>query len=169
MSLNGLATEATATATNTAQPPSRNDTLAGLTKYIPTESMTLYIATVSAQKAISEALGYTGTGEQTAKGMALIAESGYWAFVILTPILMAIFFLRRIVLAGQTITEIQLKDYPWWKIVASTLAFSVWALAVPSSNSNMEQSATAGVVYGFLAMVVSTFLSLIEPFFEKQN
>ena len=59
-----------------------------LTKYIPTESLTLYVATVSSQKALSTVLP------------GLTAEVAYNFFVPLTPLLMLVLFLRKLSVAG---------------------------------------------------------------------
>ena len=53
-------------------------------------------------------------------------------------------------------------NWPWWKLVASTIAFSVWALAIPPLLSG-----DAGkVVAGFGAVLVSTMLGLIGDIVE---
>jgi hypothetical protein len=86
MSINRLAAEKAANVgsvevpTNTA--PSKDDVLNGLTKYIPTESITLYIATVSAQQAL--------------KSIGLTPAFAYWFFVALTPLLFITLFLQQL-------------------------------------------------------------------------
>ena len=84
MSMNTLAVEAAADKKAVPRPPSRDDNVAGLTKYIPTESITLYIATVSAQKTLSTLVPW------------LTPTKSYWLFVGLTPLLMLAIFLRKL-------------------------------------------------------------------------
>jgi hypothetical protein len=54
MSINTLALDAVANSSTTRQPPSKDDVLAGLSKYIPTESITLYVAAVSSLPALKD-------------------------------------------------------------------------------------------------------------------
>jgi hypothetical protein len=49
-------------------------------------------------------------------------------------------------------------------MIASTLAFMVWALAVPSSPYLTGESGK--VIAAFGAILISTFLTLLEPVFE---
>ena len=56
-------------------------------------------------------------------------------------------------------------NLPWWKLVASTIAFSVWALAVP--NTPYLNSQSGKIVAAFGALFVSTLLTLLEPIFER--
>jgi hypothetical protein len=116
ISRNTLAVEAAANAGAVPQPPSNDDVLAGLTKYIPTESVTLYIATVSAMGAL--------------KSYGLTEAVTYWFFVCLTPVFLLILFLRQLAIA-QKDWKVSPTQWPWWRIIASTVAFVVWALAVP--------------------------------------
>ncbi len=152
MSINTLARDAVVMNSRTPQPPSRDEVLAGLTKYIPTESVTLYVAAVSSLPALQ------GTG--------VTPTIIFWAFVCLTPILMLLLFLRQLAIAGND-WKISIKQWPWWKIVASTVAFAVWALAVPGNPLNFVDTAVSGVIAGFAALFVSTFLNILTPFFEE--
>ena len=154
MSINTLALDAAAKSGAIVQPPLKDDVLAGLTKYIPTESVTLYVAAVSSLAALQ------GTG--------VTPTIIFWAFVCLTPILMLLLFLRQLAIAGKD-WKISTTQWPWWRIIASTVAFGVWALAVPGNPLNFADSAVSGVIAGFAALFVSTFLNILAPFFEKTN
>jgi hypothetical protein len=59
------------------------------------------------------------------------------------------------------------KDFPWWKLLASTIAFLVWALAVPTSPYLSGQA--GGAVAALAALFISTFLSLFEPIFDRPD
>jgi uncharacterized membrane protein YdcZ (DUF606 family) len=96
-----------------------------------------------------------------------VTEVGlYWFFVALTPVLLLL------VLAGKRRSEgfsalPSLRDWPWWKLVASTVAFLVWALAIPATP--YLASSQGKVVAAFGALLVSTFLTLLEPIFEPSR
>jgi hypothetical protein len=150
--MNTLAVEAVANAGVIPIPPSKDDAVAGLTKYIPTESVTLYVATVSAQVVLL--------------GVGLTPHFWYWFFICLTPLLQLVLFLRQLAVAKKN-WKVPIKLWPWWRIIASTLAFAVWALAVPGNPIIDTDSATGGVLAGFCALLVSFALNLFSPFFEK--
>lgn len=122
-----------------------------LIKYIPTESVTLYLATVSA----------IGSQEAAKQGSASFWV--FWLFVGLTPVLFLLIYIgkrRSASLAALPAT----KDFPWWKLLASTIAFGSWALAVPGSP--YQSMIGGGAIAALLAVFVSTFLSLLEPIFD---
>jgi len=138
----------------TAQPikpgPSSN-VLDALTKFIPTESVTLYVAATSAMAAFRETFG--------------ISEATiYWFFVIFTPIIFLLIFCGK-----RREAELQLlpsfKKWPWFKLVASSVAFAFWALAIPTNP--YLHGAAGGTIGAFCALFVSTFLTLLQPFFER--
>ena len=81
MSINTLALDAAAKSGAIIQPPLKDDVLAGLTKYIPTESVTLYVAAVSSLTAL--------------KDTGITAPMTFWFFICLTPLLMLLLFLRQ--------------------------------------------------------------------------
>ena len=152
MSINALAVDAAAKSGAIIQPPLNDDVLAGLTKYIPTESVTMYVA------AISSLMALQGTGLTTA--------IAYWFFICFTPVLMLLLFLRQLAIAGKD-WKISASQWPWWRIIASTVAFSVWALAVPGNPLNFADATVSGVVSALAALFVSTLLNLLTPFFES--
>jgi hypothetical protein len=126
--------------------------LSALTKYIPTEAVTLYIAAVSATVALKEIFPFV-----TDIGM-------YWFFAAFTPIFLFITFLGKRRAAGLAALP-SAREWPWWDMVAATVAFLIWALAVPGNQ--LLDTPTGGVVAGFLAIFVSTILSGIESFFRR--
>jgi hypothetical protein len=118
---------------------------------ILTESITLYVAAVSAAPAIASITG----GKVT--GVIL-----YWGFAVLTPLLLLLVLMSKRASDGQPPVP---KRWPWWKLVAATIAFLVWALAVP--NNPYVQGDAAAVVAGFGAILISSVLSLLEPIFDR--
>jgi len=131
-----------------------SNALGALARYIPAEIVTLYVASLSAMPAI------------TATFAAVTEVRLYWFFVALTPVLLLL------VLAGKRRGEgfsafPSLRDWPWWKLVASTVAFLVWALAIPATP--YLAGSQGKVVAAFGALLVSTFLTLLEPIFESSR
>lgn len=129
--------------------------LSMLVKYIPTESITLYIAALSAVEALKSFSPH------------LTAKFIYWFFAILTPILVLVIYFGKRKVARIQPTIPPLREWPWWKTIAATIAFLIWALAVPS-NPYVEGALKSALV-GFLAVFVSTILSVFEPLFDRPS
>lgn len=128
--------------------------LDALVQYIPTESVTLYVATMSAWEALNSIF-------------PLSKEAIYWFFCLLTPILFFLIYVgerKNRGLAGFP----PLRKYPWWKLIACTIAFAAWALAIPGSPYLSDRGTAGGVVAALIALFVSTILSLLEPVFESK-
>ncbi len=146
MSINSLAV-------NAVVDQKKDDTIAGLTKYIPTESITLYIALVSSQSALQSMVKW------------LSPHMAYWIFVGFTPALLLILYIIQNDLEKGWVKSIS--KWPVWRMVASMIAFMVWALAVPGNPIIPNDNASAGVVAGFAAIFVSTLLNLIDSLIRK--
>jgi ABC-type arginine/histidine transport system permease subunit len=89
----------------------------------------------------------------------------YWFFVIVTPLVFLVIY------AGKRIANDQsalpgLRQWPWWKLFAATIAFAVWALAVPTTP--YMTGAGGGAVAAFFATFVSVLLSMFAPLFERK-
>lgn len=124
------------------------DTLHKLVTYIPLESITLYLAAVSTAQGLSEFFPF------------MDAKVIYWLFgLVITPLLILLVYLKKQQAANMP--NLTVADYPWWRMFAGTIAFLVWALAIPGNpyvSSGPQAAAT-----GFLALFISMFLSLVEP------
>jgi|SRR5687767_806843 len=127
--------------------------LSMLVKYIPTESITLYIAALSAAAALKSF------------SSRVTPEFIYWFFGILTPVLVLIIYFGKRKVAKLQPTIPSLLEWPWWKTIAATIAFLIWALAVPT-NPYVDDPLQSALV-GFLAVFVSTILSVLEPLFDR--
>ncbi|HEX9324738.1 MAG TPA: hypothetical protein VF913_21865 [Xanthobacteraceae bacterium] len=128
--------------------------LDSLARYVPTEAITLYIAALSAISAIHATFPF-------------IAEKVlYWSFAALTPVLFVLIYAGKRINDGQPALPASVSDWPWWKTVASAIAFLVWALAVPGTPYFNGESGK--IVAAFGAVLVSTFLTLLEPFFQRR-
>ncbi len=124
-----------------------------LVKYIPTEVITLYVATLSAAPALQDVFPRMQTRDI------------YWAFTIVTPLLLLLVYINKRVTSGLTPLPSDRRDWPWWKLIAATLAFMVWALAVPGNP--YVSGETAAVIAALGAVFISMILNLLEPLFER--
>lgn len=129
------------------------NTLSMLVKYIPTESITLYVAALSAVAALQSF------------SPRITPKVIYWFFATLTPILVLVIYFGKRSVAKLKPTVPTLWQWPWWKTIAATIAFLVWALAVPT-NPYIDGALKSALV-GFLAIFVSTILSVFEPLFDR--
>jgi hypothetical protein len=151
MSIVNLARDAASTVTdNKSTPAGGAGGLSALTRYIPTESVTLYVAGVSATDLVKDTLG------------TWFPQALYWGMLAVTPLLVLLVFLAELRGASKPLGE--WGQWPWWKMVAATIAFGVWALAV-KGNPIVSQSG-ASVIAGFGALLVSTLLSVVGAVVE---
>jgi amino acid transporter len=135
-----------------AQDNQITNTVNVLFKYIPTESVTLYIAAVSAAPALKTQFPFITDMQM------------YWFFAALTPLLSLLIFAGKRRTSGLSLLP-SVAQWPWWTVVAATIAFLAWALAVPG-NQLLEGEA-GGAIAAFIALVTSTILSLVEPIFRR--
>jgi hypothetical protein len=146
-----------------AAPPS--NALDGLVKYIPTESITLYVAATSALLSVKPVLP-PGTAPASGMETALVTPNGlYIGFAILTPILFMLIYMGKRRSQKLSILPEKKTEWPWWKLFASTVAFLVWALAVPP----LLESQAGKVAAAFGALLVSTLLNLIGGVVEPAD
>ncbi len=130
------------------QDNSATSTLSKLVKYIPTESVTLYVAAVAAGPALHSIWAW------------MTPEAIYWFFGGLTPILWLLILMTKRQ-ANKLPRLPSLSLWLVWNLIASSIAFLVWALAVP--NGPYLQGENAGVIAGFLAVFISSLLSIADP------
>jgi hypothetical protein len=121
-----------------------------LTRYIPTEIVTLYIPAL--------AMLVTNT---PIKPLML-----YCLFGSLTPIVLMIVYQGQRKANGYPLAS--WKKLPWWRMGASMVAFLVWALSVPGTPIPWGGEVRGStIIAGFLAILVSVILSLLEPWMER--
>lgn len=122
-----------------------------LAKYIPTETITLFVAIVSAMHAIAE----------LEPDVTLDPWLAYWAFAILTPlIVLALAYASYREAARDPAAAQPTPPFRWplFRMGAAGVAFLVWALAVPGLLERPVWQIVAGVG----ALFVSTVLSIVE-------
>jgi hypothetical protein len=129
-----------------------SNALDGLVRYIPTESVTLYVAATAAMSSL------------TATFPSLTPYWLYWSFVGLTPILFLLIYLGKRRSQKLPALPENIRQWPWWSLIASTIAFMVWALAIPP----LVTTDAGKIVAAFGALLVSTLLSLLGAVLEPQ-
>jgi hypothetical protein len=127
-------------------------TLNALVKYIPTEIITLYVAAASATPSLAIVLPLMN------------GKTVYWGFAAITPIILMLLYASKRASDGLSPLP-DARQWPWWKMTAATIAFLVWALAVPGNP--YVHSDSGAIVAGLGAVIVSSLLSLLEPIFER--
>jgi hypothetical protein len=132
------------------KPP--ENALTSLTKYIPTEILTLFVGTVSAKQALQELQAQWHTH------FRMIHV--YTAFIIFSSIFFLLVYLAGIKREQRPIPP--LKKWPWFMMIASAIAFAVWALSVPGTGL-IPAAAAAGA--GLAALLVSIVFTHLEVIF----
>ena len=136
-------------------PTPSSGALGALAKYIPTEVVALYTAACSAMAA--------ATASPSTQRLT------YWSFVAGTPVLFLLLLAGKRRRAQLSIFP-PLKEFwskwPWWKLIASTIAFAAWAVAIPSTPYWTDQAGR--IVAAFAAVLVSTFLAVIGGIAEPE-
>jgi hypothetical protein len=133
------------------QQPGKEDTFNKLVKFIPTESITLFVGAMAAAPGLSENNVNT--------------KQLYWGFCFATPVILLLILLGKRRAAGLRVFP-PVKEFPFWELIASFVAFAAWAVAVPGGP--YLQGGSKGVVAGFLALLVSSILSLVEPLVARR-
>jgi hypothetical protein len=124
--------------------------LSALVEYIPAETITLYLATISSLPVLIVTLP------------GLSAETIYAIFGALTPALFALIYAGKRRAAGRSRWPGS-RLWPWWPMTAATIAFLAWGVAVP--NGPFWTNESGRVLGGLLAIFVSTLLGVAGRFF----
>lgn len=151
MSANTIAREAAVRAQPGAAPP--DPKTSALTKYIPTETITLYVAAVANQKSLGEVWSWC------------TAQVVYCAFATATPIVVLLLYMSKITGAKPWFKPL---EWPWWGLFAGTVAFAIWAWAVPGNPVMDTAKPAPAAIAAFLALVISSGLSLLGSALGKE-
>ncbi|MEO1337644.1 MAG: hypothetical protein AAFV29_18515, partial [Myxococcota bacterium] len=126
--------------------------LQSLVRFIPTETITLYIAAIAAIPIVDGAPN------------PAVSKIVLWSFAGLTPVIFVLLLFGKRASSGLP-TVPAFSQWPWFKLVASTIAFIAWAIALPDSPYlTADQDKAVGA---FIALFVSTMLSLLEPVLSR--
>ncbi|MEM7675756.1 MAG: hypothetical protein AAF449_07095, partial [Myxococcota bacterium] len=130
-----------------------SDALQSLVRFIPTETITLYIAAVAAVPLVNDMPD------------PVVSKIVLWSFAALTPIIFVLLLFGKRASSGLP-TVPAFSDWPWFKLFASTVAFVAWAVALPESPYLLGEQRAVGA---FVALFVSTMLSLLEPVLSRPS
>ena len=139
---------------NPIQKTTSSNVLDALVKYIPTESVTLYLAATAALSSLTQAFP------------VLTADRLYWTFVVLTPILFALIYFGKRLSQKLPFMPAKTSQFPWWKLFASTAAFAVWALAIAPLAATDAGKITTAIGALFASTALSLFGAVVEPLTE---
>ena len=126
--------------------------LAVLTTYIPTEVLTLYVAVLAAIQ------------DPARRSFAPLWIT-FWAFLIATPVVVWLIYAAKVRSAGKPM-PIAPSTWPLWEMVAATIAYLAWAVAMPNAPF-AELSWYSAPLSGVTVLVISTILGLLAPIFQR--
>lgn len=129
--------------------------LSALVEYVPAETVTLYLASLATLPVLSAGIP------------SLTAWRIYLLFAVLTPTLFALIYAGKRRAVGQPRSP-GLKEWPWWPMVASTIAFLAWGLAVPGGPVLTPDPKSSQAIGGLLAIFVSVLLGVGGRFFAPR-
>jgi RsiW-degrading membrane proteinase PrsW (M82 family) len=138
-----------------AAPPSVvNTALQTLTTYIPTEVLTLYVATVAALDS------------------SIIPKNGphnwlpFFIFLVGTPLIAWLAFATKVKSAGRPIPW-NPSTWPMWEMSAAAIAFAVWAFALPDTPFLQFEKWYSKPIAGLAVTVVSYGLGALGPLMQR--
>lgn len=127
---------------------SSRDNFEELTKYIPVETITLFVAAMATWSSLAAA--FPGITKWHIYGLG----------AILTPVILWLSAFNAFRRSGST----EQFPLPWWRMTAATVAFLVWSLSVPPMLDDWQRP-----VAGLGALLISTFLTLFDPIFDSKG
>lgn len=130
-------------------------TLNVLFGYIPIEVITLYVAVIAA---------LTSDPQAAAQAVVPIMPV-FLGFLVATPIIFWLVYAAKLKARGKNL-PLSPGSWPVWEMFAATVAFAVWAFALPQRPADLEWYTPA--VSGVAVLIVSTLLGLLAPFFQRE-
>lgn len=141
------------------QTPEIKSALTKIARFIPTETVTIYLGAVSASASVRGSQGSSPFIKAILEPVTV-----YWlTALVLTPGI----FLLILAIERTKAKKPVLSEFPYWKLSAAILGFLIWGLAVPGNTfgtSDIEK-----VVIAFAAILVSIILDLIDQFYEARK
>jgi hypothetical protein len=138
-------------------------TLSAITTYVPTEILTLYVAARSA---------LTQTDKDATGAIQNISAAGlnpsewvtFAAAGALTPVVVWLVYAAKLRAASKPL-PLRPQTWPVWEMFAATIAFVVWAFAMPNSPFSYYKDWYSPAIAGLAVLVISTILGLVAPIF----
>ena len=147
------AERATAASKDPTPENSVSTTLKTLTTYVPTETLTLYVALIAAIQPAQD---------DTTPISFWIA---FWVFFIFTPLAIWIAYATKIT-ADRKKLPILPKYWPKWEMLAGTIAYTAWSIGLPDSPFS-QFAWYSSAVAGFIVLIASTFLGMVAGLFQR--
>jgi hypothetical protein len=123
----------------------KKDNLDGLVKYIPVETITLFVAAMAVMDSIQSSF-------------SIVTKWHVYGFcAILTPVILWLIAVGE----HRKNAVVDPLPLPLWRMFAATLGFLVWALSVPPMLSDLQRP-----LAGLGALLISTLLTLGDPIFD---
>ncbi|MGA7731622.1 MAG: hypothetical protein WCD37_10180 [Chloroflexia bacterium] len=128
-----------------------------LIKYIPTEILALYVPTIAAIASIGTFLTFVD------------ATFIYWFFGVLTFFTVLLVNIAKLAADPNYTGPLpwSIAKWPLWKMIAATIAFLAWALALPDNPYITTDGGRSFA--GIVALFVSIFLSIFGTIFERRR
>lgn len=89
----------------------------------------------------------------------------YVSFLVLTPFLLLLIFWAKWAAARFQPKFPPRAAWPWWKAIAATIAFAIWALAVPGNPFLKDTTLTWVAWLG--ALLLSIVLGLVDQIVSR--
>jgi hypothetical protein len=147
--------------------------------YIPTEVLTLYVAILGAIQVPNSASTQTtkGTAAEAANNAAAAAAEAanvgasapwtvFYCFLVATPVIVWLVFAAKVHAANKPL-PLAPRTWPLWEMFAATVAYTVWACALPNSVFTAGGGWFTPALAGVLVLIVSTVLGLLAPLFQR--
>ena len=131
-----------------------NTALQTLTTYLPTEILTLYVAAVAA------------IGPWTVNGQPVGRWAPFFAFLVVTPILVWVAFATKLRSVGKPLPASP-QRWPMWEMIAATLAYVAWTFALPNTPFIQFTNRYSSGMASFLVLIVSSGLGIVAPLMQR--
>lgn len=140
--------------------------------YIPTEILTLYVATLaairptSAAKALAEAAGRASGASAALPAVATHGQVvAFWAFLAATPVAVWILYASKLKIDGKPL-PLALSSWPLWEMAAGTICYAAWAAALPENPFTPRGYSPA--LSGLVVLITATVIGLVAPLFQSK-
>jgi hypothetical protein len=137
--------------------------LKAIVTYIPTETITLYVAALAAVRAGSAV--NTGARASVVSSANTAQLATFFGFLGFTPILVWLVYAGKVKTAGKTV-PVTPRKWPVWEMASSLVAFAAWAYTLPDSPFSRFGWYTEALGT-FVVLVTSTVLGLIAPIVQR--
>jgi hypothetical protein len=126
-----------------------------LTTYIPTETLTLYVAVLAALQ----------LQPCTKSPVASPCWAVFWWFLLATPLVIWLVYITKARSTGRPIPWAPWK-WPLWEMAAGTIAYVAWAFSLPNTPFALLEWYSTGLA-GIVVLITSTVLGLLAPLFAR--